>query len=270
VFEQRGSLTIVGSGIKAISHFTIESMMAIKAADVVFHVVADNITESWISENAKHHRSMVDFYIPGQHRRTTYEEMKNQIVDEVKRGKNVCAVFYGHPGIFVNPSHAALRELVDQGYPVTMQPGISAEDCLFADIGIDPATHGCCSIEATNFLIYERAIDTTMPLVMWQIGMVGDPTFTPEPAMRRVDALIEKLSRFYPASHNVCVYEAALYSVSKPRKEWRQLADVAKCEINGISTMYIPALKSAKYDSYFLQKLGLRIDEKLGLRREES
>ncbi|ASQ06349.1 hypothetical protein GHK38_22730 [Sinorhizobium meliloti] len=256
-----GSLTVVGSGITAISHITLEAMNSIKTCDVVFHVVADVLTESWIVENSKESKTLIDFYIPGQHRRITYDAMKDSIVREVKKGRNVCAVFYGHPGIFVNPSHSAVKELASENYPVFMQPGISAEDCMFADLGVDPATNGCCSIEATNFLVYSRAIDTTVPLVIWQIGMVGDPTYDPQPKTSKINILVEKLCRYYPPSHKVCIYEAALYSVSRSRIEWCELIDVGRCEINGISTMFVPPLSSPEIDSYFLTKLGLSIDE---------
>ena len=37
-----------------------------------------------------------------------------------------------------------------------MLPAISAEDCLFADVGIDPAMTGCQSYEATDFMINGR------------------------------------------------------------------------------------------------------------------
>jgi hypothetical protein len=38
-----------------------------------------------------------------------------------------------------------------------MLPAISAEDCLFADLGVDPADHGCPSYEATDFLVHGAA-----------------------------------------------------------------------------------------------------------------
>jgi precorrin-6B methylase 1 len=261
----KGSLTIVGSGIKAVSHFTVEAMMAIRDADIVFHVVADQVTEHWITTNAKEQKTLTDFYVPAQHRRTTYLKMKESIVEEVKKGRNVCALFYGHPGIFVNPSHAAAGELRREGYSVLMQPGISAEDCLFADLGIDPATNGCCSMEATQFLTFERSLDTSMPVILWQIGMTGNPTYSPHGEIMRTDVLLEKLLRFYPPTHKVCVYEAAVYSVSRCRCDWSDLGDFPKQEINGISTMYIPLLSPTNYDHYFLDKLHLQIDQAFGV-----
>jgi hypothetical protein len=105
-----------------------------------------------------------------------------------------------------------------------------------------------------------------MPFILWQIGMVGDPTYSPKGEIMRTDVLLEKLLRFYPPTHKVCVYEAALYSVSRPRCDWCDLGQLTRQEINGISTLFIPELNLAKYDRYFLDKLNLRIDDNLSVR----
>lgn len=257
---QRGELTITGSGITAISHITVEAQIAVRRADLVYHVVADVITSDWIRNNAKEQKTLTDFYVPGQLRRETYEKMASSIADAVRQGLNVCAVFYGHPGVFVNPSHAVARQLRDEGYKVVMQPGISAEDCMFADLGFDPATDGCTSVEATQLVAYDRPVDVTMPLIVWQIGMVGDPTYNPSGKVRSLDVLIEKLRIYYPSDHRVCVYEAALYSVTKPRCDWAALSELGDLEINGISTLYVPKLKSAAFDEKYLRKAGLAIE----------
>lgn len=258
--SKRGELTITGSGITAISHITIEAQIAIRRADLVYHVVADVITRNWIEENSKAQKTLTDFYVPGQLRRETYANMASSIADAVRKGLNVCAVFYGHPGVFVNPSHTVAKQLREEGYKVIMQPGISAEDCMFADLGFDPATDGCTSIEATQLVVYNRQVDVTMPLIIWQIGMVGDPTHNPSGKVRSLDVIIEKLRLYYPGEHQVCVYEAALYSVTKPRCDWAALSNLGDLEINGISTLYIPKLKSATFDEEYLRKTGLAIE----------
>ena len=46
----KGSLTIVGTGIKSRFHITAESAAAIKHADKVFYLVSDDLTERWINQ----------------------------------------------------------------------------------------------------------------------------------------------------------------------------------------------------------------------------
>ena len=55
-----------------------------------------------------------------------------------------------------------------------MEPGISAEDCLYADLGIDPGSVGCQHYEASQFMFYRRRIDPSAYLVLWQVGIAGD------------------------------------------------------------------------------------------------
>jgi len=58
-----------------------------------------------------------------------------------------------------------------------MLPGISAEDCLFADLGIDPSFMGCQTVEATDLLLRNRPLITSGHVLIWQVGVVGDPGF---------------------------------------------------------------------------------------------
>src|SRR5437773_2103233 len=76
---------------------------------------------------------------PGKPRRETYAEMVEELLAPVRAGHNVCAAFYGHPGVFVNPGHEAIRRARAEGFPARMLPAVSALDCLVADLGIDPA-----------------------------------------------------------------------------------------------------------------------------------
>ena len=99
--------------------------------------------------------------------------MAEAILEPVRAGKRVCAAFYGHPGVFVLPSHDAIARARAEGFDAAMQPGVSAEDCLVADLGVDPAVNGLQSYEASDFLRRRPAIEPTTALVLWQIGVVG-------------------------------------------------------------------------------------------------
>src|SRR5439155_1808739 len=133
----------------------------------------DAVTEQALLEMNPRAESMKALYREDRRRRATYDAMVERILAEVRTRAVVCAVFYGHPGVFVAPSHEAIRRARAEGHTALMLPGISAEDCLFADLGIDPSRFGCQSYEATDFLVHRRRIDRTAALVLWQIGTVG-------------------------------------------------------------------------------------------------
>src|SRR5215467_11549760 len=146
-------------------------------------------------------RSLHEHYVVGESRADAYEAMVVDILDHVRRGLDVCAVFYGHPGVFVAPSHEVVRRAREVGFPARMLPGVSAEDCLFADLGVDPARFGCQSYEATDFLVRPRAIDTSTTLVLWQVGTVGSEGASAEAQPTGLGVLVERLLADYPPGH---------------------------------------------------------------------
>jgi hypothetical protein len=98
-----------------------------------------------------------------------------------------------------------------------MLPGISSEDCLFADLGVDPAVGGCQSHEATDFMLNAINIEPSSQLVLWQIGTLGDWTYkTQSYDIRSMPLLVKKLARVYPLTHIVTVYEAPMFPGVEP------------------------------------------------------
>ena len=90
-----------------------------------------------------------------------------------------------------------------------MLPAVSAEDCLFADLGIDPGD-GCQAYEATSFLMQRHPIDPTAHLLLWQVGTIGNWTYESTGYdLRTFPSLVAKLQQFYSPAHPVTVYEAS-------------------------------------------------------------
>jgi uncharacterized protein YabN with tetrapyrrole methylase and pyrophosphatase domain len=253
-----GSLTVVGTGIQFAGQMTIETRAHIKQAEKVLFLVADPITAYWIKDISPTAESLYPCYQQGESRMIAYEAMIERILDEVRKGLRVCAVFYGHPGVFVYPSHEAIMRARLEGYSAKMLPGISAEDCLFADLGIDPAQHGCQSFEATDFLIHRRKFDTGCALILWQIGCIGDPTFRLEPyGANGLHVLAEYLCKYYDATHPAVVYEAAEYPIFDPSIETVPLAKLPEAQISPISTLYIAPQTQTPLDDEMLARLGI-------------
>jgi uncharacterized protein YabN with tetrapyrrole methylase and pyrophosphatase domain len=252
-----GSLTVVGTGIQLHSHLTAEARRALETADLVLSVVADPAMQLTLERINSDTRSLHDLYAPGALRAEAYEAMTEEILRHVREGKNVCAAFYGHPGVFVAPSHEAVRRARAEGFEARMVPGISAEDCLFADLGVDPARSGCQSYEATDFLVSARRIDPTAALVLWQIGTVGSIEAATDAQPRGLAPLVERLLEHYPPEHEVTVYEASPYPGFDPLVQRMPLSEVAAEHVTAMSTLYVPPLGPAPVDLTMLDRLGL-------------
>ncbi len=232
----------------------------IESSDVVIAAVPHIFTRQWLREISKEYVCLLEHYSAcdeeGKNRRDTYRRMTDTILAEVRAGKTVCAAFYGHPGVFACVAHMAIAEARAEGYSAHMEPGVSAEDCLIADIGIDPGRTGMQSMESTQFMVFERVIDPTCMLILWQPGVAGDLT------LRRFDTntahlqlLVDKLARYYPLDHQVILYEAATNPLEKTRMDTISLKDLPFTPLKQITTMVIPAAHALKLDQEYVAKL---------------
>jgi len=252
-----GSLTVVGTGIQLGTQMTPEARMAIKTADVVLSLVAEPVMEAAIRRLNPETRSLQEHYVLGQSRADAYEAMIVEILSHVRRGQDVCAAFYGHPGVFVAPSHEAVRRAREEGFRARMLPAISAEDCLFADLGVDPARFGCQCYEATDFLVHRRQIDTTAVLVLWQLGTVGNAAAAEEATPSGLGVLVETLVARYPSGHEVVVYEASPYPGFDAKIRKVQLSELRPEHVTAMSTLYVPPAEAAELDLTMVDRLGL-------------
>lgn len=252
-----GSLTIVGTGIQLGVHLTPEARAALERADEVLYLAADPVTVVWLQRLNPRSRALDPLYEPGKPRHETYAEMVEEILAAVRKGRRVCAAFYGHPGVFVTPSHEAIRRAWLEGFEARMLPAISAEDCLFADLGIDPGRTGCQSYEATDFLIHRRTVDTSACLILWQVGFLGDVTYSPEPDTSRLPVLVEYLRHSYPPEHEAILYEAAPYPILDPVIRRFPLSTLPEADVQPMATLVLLPCSARQRDAAMVERLGM-------------
>jgi uncharacterized protein YabN with tetrapyrrole methylase and pyrophosphatase domain len=252
----KGSLTVVGTGIQAITHVTQQTRSCIEEADKVLYLLVDPVTVEWIRKLNSSAESIGRFYGTEKSRKITYSEMTEQILQFVRKGLHVCAVFYGHPGVYVESSHAAIRRARAEGFPARMLPAISAMDCLYADVGVDPGALGSQSYGATHFLRRVRKLEPGRPLFLWQVGIIGE-TRMPLKACNRegLKLLVGELRKFYPNNHKVIIYEASQFVICKPVIRTMRLAALPTARISPLSTLYVPPLGEPRLDRQMLRLL---------------
>ncbi len=238
----KGTLTVAGLGIRP-NQLTIECKQAIVSADVVF-VVNNNLPGLLQLQDLNPDvRELHYCYGIGKRRKETYEEMTNLVLDEVRSGLDVCFAAYGHPGVFANPTHDAIRQARKEGFEAVMLPGISAEDCLFADLGLDPARSGCQSFEASDFMLRQRVWDPYSTLVIWQIKLIGISTLPEDGTIPAgLDLMLRRLIDVYGTDHKAILYEASMYPLCKPRINTFALSDVRAEHFRLETTMIVRPL----------------------------
>src|SRR4051812_19632325 len=243
----RGSIAVVGLGMTLGSHLTPLARSHIEQADVIFAGLSDSIVEQWLGRMHTDVRSLQPYYKEGKSRKKTYQQWVDLMMDEVRAGKRVCAVFYGHPGIFAWSPHKVVEVALAEGFKAHMEPGISAEDCLYADLGIDPGRVGCAHYEASQLLFYQRRIDPTAYLVLWQVGLVGDRSLTRfETGSPYRQVLVDVLAEDYPLDHEVIIYRAATLPIQQPRIRKVALRDLPHIDVPTEETVVIPPAVALK------------------------
>ena len=258
--EKQGRLICVGLGMRMAGQITPIALSYIETADVVVAAAGHHFTRKWLQEISKEYICLLGHYSAcdeeGRNRRDTYRRMADTILAEVRAGKTVVAAFYGHPGIFACIAHIAIADARAEGFHAEMLPGISAEDCLVADLGIDPGRTGMQSMETTQFMIYDRKIDPTSLLILWQPGLAGELSlkrFDTTPA--KLQVLVDKLARDYPLDHPVILYEAATNPLEQTRIDTILLRNLPKASLQQITTLVIPAAFPLQLDKATVDEL---------------
>lgn len=270
--NRAGSLVCIGVGMTLGSHLTPLARNCIAGADVVFAAVSDALVEAWLGRMHPEVRSLQVCYQEGTSRLHSYRRMVATILAEVHGGRRVCAAFYGHPGVFAWPAHRAVAEARAAGYRAHMEPGISAADCLYADLGFDPGSKGCQHYEASQLMLYRRRLDTSAYLVLWQIGVAGDRTLSRFATGREYrQVLLDVLLRDYPAGHEVILYEAATLPTRAPRIERLALEQLPTASFDLHATLVLPPAQALQPDQQVRARLACldaQWDAELEVRRD--
>jgi hypothetical protein len=254
-----GSLTVVGTGLLVAGHVTQESLSFIENAEELLYIVSEQVTARWLESVNPAAQALTDSYQVGRPRSETYEEIVERILAPVREGKRVVVAFYGHPGVFCRPGHVSVKRARAEGFPAQMLPGVSAEDCLIADLGMDPGTRGIQAFEATDFLIRHRSFDSRSMLVLWQIGGIGVADYREGELWNRegLAVLSRALQKHYPSNHEVIVYESAVLPVSKHLEMRMPIDSLATARATTRSTLVIPPLPDTSPDTDVLRELGV-------------
>lgn len=253
----RGRLSCVGLGMMLGAHLAPRARSEISSADVVFVAAADPIVERWVQGMHADVRSLQPCYGEGRSRHAAYRDMVSMMMAEVRRGARVCGAFYGHPGVFATVPHRAIAQARAEGFDAWMEPAVSAEDCLYADLGIDPGRVGCLHLEASQYLAYVRRIDPSAYLVLWQIGVVGDLGVSRRStgAVERALLVGKLLADGYPPDHEVILYEAATLPVDRALMAPIALDALVDASPSMQATLVIPPARPMRRDDAMIERL---------------
>ena len=235
---------------------TTEAKAYIEQADKVLYLLNEPAMQSWIQHANTNTESLDPIYTAYPLREQSYLAITKHILKTVRQNQHVCVVLYGHPSVFATPALEAVIQAKQEGYFAKILPGISSEDCLFADLLIDPASHGCLSLEATDLLVHRRKIDVSCHVILWQIsviGMLGHEKLYDN--QNGLDMLYAYLIKYYPLWHELISYSASQYPGLNPIIKKFHLSQLRETQFIRVATLYIPPLKRSMSNKKALAEL---------------
>ena len=251
-----GSLVVLGLGIRAIGHVSVEAIAQMETADTLLYLVGDATAENLVTGLHPQAFSLALYYQAGRPRADAYEAMIDHVLGSVRRGDRTVVACYGHPAICAYAPHEAIRRARAEGFVAVMLPAVSSVDCLFADLGVDPADGGCQMYEASEFFVNVCRPDPSSHLILWQVGMFGDWNHRAGTAdARDLTLLVQKLCTVYPSSHLATLYEASTSVGRGPQLVRVPLGALASVPMQRGATLYLPPSCSRTADPAWLHML---------------
>jgi len=257
VASESGTLTLVGTGYRVAGHLTLESHSALEAADIVFYLVTDPATSAYLSSLHPGARSLHVCYREGESGRVSLQRMADAVASELARGLRVCVAFSGHPAIGLPAAHEMMRRARMEGRSARMLPAVSFEDCLVADLGVDPGLEGRRMLDAGFFLAGRPRLDPQCGLILLQVGVVGWDGFREgEEGNREGFArLAAALAETYPSGHEVVLYEIADFPFQDPRIDRVPIRELADAGVTVRTTLYVPPISRPAKDPLISSQL---------------
>ena len=183
--------------------------------------------------------------------------MVEEILSPLRKGRTVCAAFYGHPAVFVYPGQRGGHARPRRGLRAWMLPGISSLDCLWCDLGIDPAASGCQIYPATEFVLQRRLPDTAATVVLLQINVIGVDDDPQQPDWSRLPVLVDYLRGVLSGrSRGDRLRGIAVIRSSRPMIERAALGELAGASLRPGMTLVVPPVE-APADRAMARRLGI-------------
>src|SRR5262249_7127620 len=195
-------------------------------------------------------RSLHICYREGENGRVSLRRMVDEVFSELTRGLRVGVAFSGHPAIGLPAAHEMMRRARREGIPARMLPAVSFEDCVVADVGVDPGLEGRRMLDAGFFLEHRPRLDPHCGLVLLQSGVVGWDGFREGATGNREGfvRLAGALAECYPPDHDAVLYEVADLPFLDPRVERVPIGDLAGARVTVRTTLYLPSVSRPAKD----------------------
>ncbi len=259
---------LVGLGICGIDQITAETERVLRHAREVLFVDTGVATRRYLESLCPRVTSLFDeSYADDGHRLGAYHHMAARTIDAALDHAPVAFAMQGHP-IVGACAPALIRDAAGLlGLSVRVLPGISALDCVFAELLLDPCLHGLQMYEATDLLLRRRPLQADVPALIWQVGSLETRLHTQRRSRpERFTRFQIHLRRFYPAAHPVTAVFATPHPLMQSTIRRFALDEIGSHahDLHAGFTLYVPPLHARPIEDAELCRL---VDSAEHLRR---
>jgi precorrin-3B methylase len=241
-------LYLVGLGIHGAAQVTRETEAILRRCTRVYYAHADPTVADYSAELGPRVVNVARYYADARSFRRTYEAIAAVVTRSAAKWPPVALATYGHPLVYVSVANWLLERLPRRGLRVKALPAVSALDCLFVDLRLNPADAGLQMYDANDLLLKRRPLQPDVPCLIWQPGIV-ESTYDAKGWSRpqRFHRLRDYLLGFYAKTHEVIVAVSANVSSRRaPRLKRVGLGrlETACRELDLGGTLFIPPTHS--------------------------
>ena len=209
---------VVGLGIVHVDQLTRETERYMALSNEILYVERGAGVHKFLESKCGKVTDLTRLYVEGGDRLRTYREMAAAVVSAALDRPPVTFALYGHPLIFSYPPFLVREMARYLGLTVKLLPGISAMDCMFADLAIDPSMSGIQIYEATDILIRKRPLQNDVPALIWQIGSLETSLYSEHASgPERFSRFKKHMFQFYPEKHVVYAVSSATHPLLRPQ-----------------------------------------------------
>lgn len=249
---------IVGLGIVGYRQVTRETEQVLSLCSAIFFLHNESEVTGYLQNLCPKVVDLYTEYRIKKPRDSTYKAIAAKVIKEAKRNPPVALAVYGHPLVYVKPSRILIDRCPDLGLRVKVLPGVSAMDCLYVDLKLDPSAKGIQMYEATDALLKQHPLQPDVPCILWQIGALETRLHLPYNSKpHRFKRIKEYLMKFYPPKHKLTIATTSTNLRSKsslitfPLDEFE---DMHK-KIKRLATLYIPPVSQQSIKDHELDAI---------------
>lgn len=239
---------MVGLGILNVDQITKETEHVLRHSQEVLFVDTGIATRRYLESLCPRVTPLYETsYRESECRLASYDHMAVRVIEAAFHHRPITFAMGGHPVVgaeapFLIHEMARLLKL-----EVQTLPAVSAMDCLFAELMLDPCLAGLQTFEATDLLLRQYPLQADVPALIWQVGAVETRLHTLRPSTpARFERFQRHLLRYYPANHQLVAYYATPHPLMRSQQLTFSIAELGNFakQLHVGFTLFIPPVGS--------------------------